>query len=382
MRRLFVVALGVLVAAGTPASPSAQQQDTARAGSRPPIQVGVALNPDSIRKAGDIPQLTPGTLIQSTLGNFLDPNTPTGLTIRMDGALGPVGDKRTFGFDGFAVTSRITPGTNDLGTRLSVLVGAANWTSPATAVIYPEAYRRISDTVTSGSSVTSAMAGISMRAFGGRTPTEADWNRVENRPSELVLARFGAAPGGQRNERQKEMERFLWQEFYRPIFRRPVLQLGAVARMGTEEAQTENSLAAYDAFAVAAMGRGIWDFAGTVHYLRPLNDDPIARHAVSGSVAAFADLDDQPPVTTLGLEVALGRFTYQERLRTATADPSLAGRIEPVTDRLDVTLSFSGLQKTRTAGVGFRFSRLKNSFGEDEDRFLILFSNDFLSSVR
>lgn len=381
MRYLLTAALAGMMSVGLPIQ-GLTQQDPAPPESKPPLQTGVLTKADSAREAGDVPQLTPGTLIQSTLGVFLDPNTPTGLTIRMDGALGPVGDKRTFGFDGLAVTSRITPGTNDLGRRLSLLVGAANWVSPAPAAIYPEAYRTTADTATSGISVTSAMGGISLRVLGGRNPTETDWDEFEGRLTNLVEATYQAESGGQRRERQKAMEISLWEEFYRPIFRRPVLQVGAVARLGTAEVQGENTLAAYDAFAVAAAGHDIWDFAAIVHFLRPLNDDPIARHAVSGSLAAFADLDDLPPVTTLGLEVGFGRFSYQERVRADLADPSLEARIEPVTDRLDVTLSFSGLQKTRTAGVGFRYSRLKNSFGEDENRFLVLFSNDFLSTLQ
>lgn len=377
----FLAAL-LLLAAATQAS--AQQKDSSAAGAQTDSASGVGFQPGTPVARSDVPELVPGTLVQSTLGNFLDPTTPTGLTIRMDGALGPVGDKRTFGFNGFSVTSRMTPGTNELGKRLSLLVGAATWVTPAPATIYPEAYRLTSDTASSGRSVTSAMAGLSVRLLGGRVPTEADWERHNARISTLMVAvdSAGQVGGGARRESADSLEKYLWQDFYRPISRRAVLQVGAVTRLGTSEIKGENTLAAYDAFAVAAAGRGILDFAATVHYLRPLNNDVLAKQAVSGSMAAFADLDDIPPVTTLGLEVAFGRFSYRERTRLAGADPSLAARIEPTTDRLDVTLSFSGLQKTRTAAVGFRYSHLRNSFGEDENQFLVLFSNDFLSALK
>lgn len=327
-----------------------------------------------------------GIQLQGGVGNFGDPTVHHGFSLAMNGALGTSNKSNTFGYDAFSVNARWVPGTNKIGKRIAIQFGTANWFTPSLSTIYADTVLNQEEKVLESKSVNAFMAGLGFSIGSTRNPIENSKGKeklaILLAPLELELVK---AKREQNVIREKEIlsqiATMRWKELVRKTFRQPTLFLGSMFRLGT--LGTESDIEIYDIHATGAAGKGAFDFVGSVHYLKPVKDNLIVKDASTFSLGAFVDLNDFPPVNTMGLTVGYGKFNYLKKDRMIDMNTSVSDT--PNSQRFDLTLSFSnifsgGENLPFGSGIAFRISKLWHSSTEDENQFVIIFTNKFVSS--
>lgn len=329
-----------------------------------------------------------GAQLQGGIGNFGDPTIHHGFSVSMNGALGTSNKSNTFGYDAFSINARWVPGTNKIGKRIVIQFGTANWYTPALSSIYADTVLNTEEKVIESKSVNAFMAGISFCIGSTRNPLDnlKDKKKLNELLSPLKLELVDAISPENRNKIKedsirKAMADLRWSMLIRKSFRKPTLLVGGMFRLGT--LGTESDIEIYDLHATGAAGRGAFDFVSSIHYLKPVKDNLIVKDATTYSLGAFVDLNDLPPVNTMGLTVGYGRFNYLQKDRMIDMNTTVSDT--PNSQRLDFTLSFSnifsgGENLPFGSGIAFRISKLWHSSTEDENQFVIIFTNKFVNS--
>jgi hypothetical protein len=330
------------------------------------------------------------------LGYFIDPITPYGLSIALQTGLGPATRSSAFGFDTLTIKGRWNLGTNSLGKKTSLLFGAANWQPILPLDVYPSDYLTEDEKVAQASSQIAFVAGLAV-TLGNRFPTDKEWKspRVKELAMKYITERvfqlnnegkLEVLKPDRKMELDSQIKKAVWDDIYLPAIRSPILQLGVLFRsdnfsLGFEETKIH----AVDLYSTTAMGHSWFDSAISFHYFHAISDedndksnDPMARWGMLGTTGAFVDLDDFPPVRTMGLTLGLGYYNYAERSLIYDNGNT---KLKPNTVELDVMLSFAGFRENSSA-FGIRYKRLWNKNTDVEEKFSLLFSTDLLSYLK
>lgn len=333
-----------------------------------------AISPDEVG-------VTPGVPLTTGLGHFADPGNYHGLVLGIQAGLGASGNSDTFGYDDFSVSLRWIPGTNAIGKRISVLGGFSDWYTPAFRRVFPDS---VIDPLAdqerfAAASSNAASIGISF-TFGDRVlgrEVSVPISKAVHDELQAIDTEYdqSGTSGPRRRELDEQRRAILTREARRTVMRAPSLTAGLLTRLTSfaEEADVE----AFDAFAAAGYGRGLWDSSVAIHYLRYL-DNQFADDAWTAAAGVFLELSDGFPAPILGIATSYGRYRYQE-LHHVIPDAAEAIR-EPLTDRYDVVVSLSGAPARSdqpAAGFGVRYSRLNRSLLESRNVFSLVFSSNF-----
>jgi hypothetical protein len=329
-----------------------------------------------------------GIQLQGGVGNFGDPTVHHGFSLAMNGALGTSNKSNTFGYDAFSVNARWVPGTNKIGKRIAIQFGTANWFTPSLSTIYADTVLNQEEKFLESKSVNAFMAGLGFSIGSTRNPID---NAKEKKKLEAILEPFEkeliTAKREQNIIREKEILSQIaglrWKNLVRKTFRQPTLFFGGMFRLGT--LGTESEIEIYDIHATGAAGKGVFDFVGSVHYLKPVKDNLLVKDATTFSLGAFVDLNDFPPINTMGLTIGYGNFNYLKKDRIIDMNTTVSDT--PNSQRLDFTLSFSnifsgGENLPFGSGIAFRISKLWHSSTEDENQFVIIFTNKIISASK
>lgn len=331
-------------------------------------------------------EIVPGTEIQGGIGQFADPTNLHGTTISMNGSLGASNKTKTFGYDVFSISARIVPGTTGLGNRIALQFGAANWFTPALNAVYADSALSNSEKKVESNFVNSIMVGLGFRLFKSRIPTDEDWKPYNDTLSKLDLAILNAQTDLERNRLRDIQTSFKWANIQRPSYRRPTAMIGAMFRLGA--LGFESDVEASDFYLSGAVGKGLFDCVGSVHYLLPLSNELISRNVFTGTIGFFYDLDERPifepgqspQIRTLGLTFAMGKYNYIEKSVNYISQSGAAYKYSntPSTVRFDIDLSINGLFGNIGpfgSGIGIKYSRLWHSSAKDENQFQIQFTS-------
>lgn len=332
-------------------------------------------------------QVNSGTELQGGIGNFGDPTLHHGLALTFNGAIGSSSAPNVFTYDAFSVNARWVPGTNKLGKRIAITFGAANWFNPALKLMYKDTVLTADEKVVESKTANALMAGIAIQLLDTRVAEESDFTASSAQRTQLDLELAKAISEGNEAKRREvllEIAQLNWKEVLRPRLRKASWLVGANFRL--DDLGTETKIDVYDLYTTIAKGKGLFDCSVTARYLRPLNDQLIAKDAYTASLGLFFDLDDLPPVNTLGLIFGVGKYNYREKTRDVTvASVDYTLRDKPNTIRYDVTLSFTDLFKDSGplgSGIAFRYSYLNNSGTKDDNQFNILLTTKFVNSKK
>ena len=336
-------------------------------------------------------EIIPGTQIQGGIGQFADPTTIHGTTISMNGSLGASTKSKTFGYDVFNINARIVPGSNGFANRLAILVGFANWFTPALKSIYADSALSDIEKTSESTIVSSIMVGVSFRIGKSRVPTDDDWNIYPDSLEYYDLAWHSAPTDILKYEIMAKESAFIWKYIKRPAYRRPTMMIGTYFRIGS--LGFESDVEVLDAYLSGAAGKGLFDIVGSFHYIKPMSKELIANNVFTGTIGIFVDLDnspvfkigESPNIRNLGLTCALGRYSYIEKSRDYIRINKYEYFSSPKTTRLDINLSINGLFGNvgiLGCGIGFKYSYLWHSEVSDEHQFLIQFSSAFLSHMK
>lgn len=332
-------------------------------------------------------QVNSGTELQGGIGNFGDPTLHHGLALTFNGAIGSSSAPNVFTYDAFSVNARWVPGTNKLGKRIAITFGAANWFNPALKLLYKDTVLTADEKAAESKTANALMAGIAIQLLNTRVAEGSDFTASSAARKQLDLELAKAISEGN-TAKQKEVlaqiAQLNWKEVLRPRLRKASWLVGANFRL--DDLGTETNIDVYDLYSTFAIGKGLFDFSVTGRYLKPLNDELIAKDAYTASLGLFFDLDDLPPVNTLGLIFGVGKYNYREKTRDVTvASVDYTLRDQPNTIRYDVTLSFTDLFKDSGplgSGIAFRYSYLDNSSTENDSQFNILLTTKFVNSKK
>lgn len=337
---------------------------------------------------------SPGTELQSSLFQLANPVVAHGLMVTLQGGVDASERSRTFGFDDLSIRGSWTPETDFERVKFSVLLGGAEWFTPAPSKIYPEEYLSEDEKKAEGLSENIFMGGLAI-TFGDRLPTENDWEDyddwLEKIDLEIVKAREVEENENLARDLEKQRTESAWDKLIYPALRSLTIQMGALFRADLADLDLETEAAGVDLFLGAAKGWGRFDFAASLHGLLEEgllseegeeSDDLIARWALNGNMGVFMDMKRSAPSTTLGLTFGLGRYNYAERPldEKAGLDP-----LSPEIWRADILLSLSS-PNLGDSGFGVRYTRLWTNQDEieieDDDRIALIFSSHLLDPVR
>ncbi len=326
-------------------------------------------------------EVVPGAELQGGIGNFGDPATHHGFALTMNGSLGVSSKPNTFGYDAFSVNTRWVPGTSKFGRRIIIQFGAANWFTPALSSVYKDTVLVTVEKSAESQTVNNIMAGLSFQLGKHREVGEFTVTQ-KNKIDILTRAMFTANNTILRAKAEKDYVNYKWGQILRPALREFSFIVGGMFRLGSLGSETE--VTAVDLFSTVAKGKGLFDFVGSFHYLKPLDKELIAKNAQTLNLGFFFDLDDLPPVNTMGLTFGFGKYNYNEKIREVAINSTKTSLTDtPNTFRFDTTLSFAGLFKDLGAfgsSIAFRYSHLNHSSTVDESQFALLLTTKFINS--
>lgn len=346
-----------------------------------------------------------GAEVQGGLGHFIDPTSPYGLSIAIQTGLGSATRSSGFGFDALAVKGRWKLGTNPIGEKMSLLFGAASWEPILPSKVYSADYLTEDEKNAENSSKTSFISGLAF-TVGDRFPDDKAWGFIKAEDigssygGTIAINNDGSLEIVKPDEKLKidsEIKKEVWEKVYLPAFRSTILQFGILFRADDFSLDFEETgIRAVDIYSTVAKGHKWFDSAFSVHYFRTIgsSDDkdnvPIAKRGVLYTMGAFLDLDNLPPIRTMGLTLGLGYYNYAERF-PVVVESEENGEIkppknklpieEPYTKELDVLISFAGF-RDNTSAFGIRYEKFWNEKTEDEEKFSLLFSTDLVSHLK
>ncbi len=291
----------------------------------------------------DTPVVTNGVLLQGGAGNFEAPMTDHGFSLSMNGGVGLTAPKSVPGYDAFTIDSRWVLGTNNIGRRLALSFGAANWYVPALASVYSDTVLTPDERNVAASTTGSVMAGFAIRLLCDREVSDEEFKAIQPELEQLGK-RYEQAGENTLAQRSigKEMEQKLW-KLIRKASREPVWTIGAAFRL-VNVTGDQADIDTYDLYSSFAAGKKRCDFVVATHYLRPLQKDLLLKDAFTLRSGLFIDLDDDPPVNTLGFTMGIGWYQFQEKQLLRPGMDPLAE--QPHAERYDITVTFSNLFKT------------------------------------
>lgn len=338
-------------------------------------------------------EIAPGTEFQGEIGQFADPTTLHGTTISMNGSLGASSKTKTFGYDVFNISARVVPGSTGFGNRIAIQFGASNWFTPALKSVYTDSALTINEKSLESNSVNSIMVGFGIRFFKSRIPTDEDWAPYIDTLRKLDLAVFNAETKLEKEKLREIQTSYKWAKIQRPAYRKPSAMMGAMFRLGA--LGFESDVEVTDFYLSGAIGKKLFDFMCSVHYLLPLSDELISKNVFTGTLGFFYDLDEKPvfepdkspQIRTLGLTFAIGKYNYNEKTLNYLNQngETYIYSNNPSTLRFDVNLSINGLFGSIGpfgSGIGIKYSRLLHSSASYENQFQIQFTSKLISQKK
>jgi hypothetical protein len=308
------------------------------------------------------------------------------MSVSMNGAIGSSTEPSVSGYDAFSISSRWVPGTNNIGKRISINFGASNWFNPAQSTIYKDSVLTYDEKIKEAQNSNFVMAGLACQILDNRDVSSKDYAVMKKERDELYL-KLTAAKDSNNTIRIREIENCIadlnWRKVIREKLRKPSWLIGGTFRLS--DIGTETTIDVTDIYSSFAIGKGIFDYSASVHYIKPLEEGFMLDNAITGSMGFFLDLDDAPPISTFGIVFGIGNYTYieKERLYNQGLDNELKFTDTPSTIRYDITLSFSDIfQDSGPFGssIAFRYSLLDHKSTNHESQFSILFSTKFINS--
>lgn len=339
-------------------------------------------NNDIDTEANGNDAIIPGSQLSNGSGFFTDPVATPGLSIAANGAIFASNKSNSFGYDATAFNVKWVPGTNALGRRINLQLGSANWYTPALSKIYKSEVLDEKERLDAGESVNAWMFGIGIRLGSDRNIYKVEIK--DNRLDELERKINKETSTITKKNLKSEYMLAKW-EYLREASRAPTLMIGAMCRLG--ELSTETNVKMYDIYATGAWGKGVFDCIVSTRYLAPLEQTFIVDGVRSTSIAFLLDLEDYPPINTLGLTLGYSQTQYVRKERILDNGSMISE--QPNIEQLDVTLSFSNLLGETLklpfgTGLALRYSKpyYLNSISEQKHQISILFSTKFISSIQ
>lgn len=324
---------------------------------------------------------TPGVSLQNNSGDFSDPVTHHGWSVSMNGGIGLTDKIRTFGYDGFAINSRWVPGSSKFGQRIAITFGGANWYIPSYSKVYNDTVLTTEEREMESENVNSYMAGLAFQLLSDRSVRVDDFEKIAAERKRLSREIAKATGAEQKDSLSEERKNLVWGA-YRNAMRRPSWLVGANLRLVSLENTSDVDV--IDWYTVFAAGKSTWDITAAAHYIQPREESLLLRNAYTFSTGIFIDLDDIPPVNTMGLSITFGQYNFPEKERTfLQPDGSVkVERNKPSAYRVDILLQFSDIFKgTGPFGtsIGLRYSLQKNKNFEQEEQLAVLLTTQFIN---
>jgi hypothetical protein len=323
-----------------------------------------------------------GTALQGGIGNYGDPTIHHGFTLSMNGGIGISKNQSVFGYDAFAINSRWVPGTNNVGRRIIITAGISNWFTPALSEIYSDTVLTMSEKLEKPITITNFMAGIAFNLLKERHPKEEDFKPFKGELDTLSQKAANAVTKIDSIEIEKEYKKLSWQ-IVRHSMRKPSWIIGSSFRLTNLEG--ESNIDVFDLYSSFSIGKGIFDFTLTNHFISAQKNISVFKNAFTTNFGFFIDLDDNPPVNTLGIIFGYGYYNYNEKNREIIKQgmPNIIVNDKPLARRFDITLIFSNLFKSNNLfgnGFGIRYSRMDRKNFPLDNQISILFSTQFVSN--
>ncbi|MBN2353080.1 MAG: hypothetical protein JXD23_10965 [Spirochaetales bacterium] len=326
--------------------------------------------------------ILPGTVLVSPIGGLNDPTEFRGFSISLQSGTELTTGANTFGYSSVSLTGRWIPGSSDFGKSISILFGVADWYTPPLSIVYPSEYLTPSEQNAGSSAVGSILAGLSYK-IGSRLPSNDDWGKYKSQLLDYEVKIANAPTEIEKNRLIVERNAFIWTKILRPSYKKGILEAGVIARLSTLALETDAE--GLDAFESFAVGAGIFDFIEGIHFYKNFQSlqNPTRENdwALTCTLGFFLDLNDVPPVSVLGIVLGAGYYQYPNRSPILPGPPDIA----PYTIRIDGTVFLSGFLRdnaSRGSGIGLKFQYSVNHPLENQFQLLVIFSSDFLSSIK
>lgn len=248
-------------------------------------------SPDFATKVDSLKYIEGVSLQQG--GSFTDPVSSKGLSLSSD--LGLMESKQVFGYDALTFNARWVPGTNAIGSRISLQLGTANWFTPGLSEIYIDTIlseeEKFQQSVTN--SVWIAGLGISIlrpNVFSNGKSEDLDQAfQKYKRNLDTLHVLITNAEGNPLLVEKYEVEesRLLW-KIAREHARKSRWIVGGNFRL-LNLGQSAN-VDVLDLYSTFARGKGSIDFSASLHYLAPREKSFLFRDAITISTGVFLDL--------------------------------------------------------------------------------------------
>jgi len=312
-------------------------------------------------------------------GYSADPVSSKGLTLSSD--LGLTESKQIFGYDGLTLNARWVPGTNNIGGRIFLNLGVANWFTPGLSGIYSDAILTPDERFLQSETKTSWIGGLGFILKRPKPVEDANFAPLHEKLKELHPKIENSKSITEKKRLEQEEEKLVW-EMYREKARKFRWTAGSNFRL-IDLGETSD-IDVFDLYTVFARGKGIWDFSGAFHFISPRENAAVLRNAFTASAGVVLDLDDVPPVNSLTAIFRYGYYNFKEKIRNLSTDPTMPPdfiRNRPLVNTFDATFTFSGLRGKSFfgSGLGFRISTRWDANFDTETEFAILFTSKFVN---
>lgn len=331
-----------------------------------------------IQKADSIEYVEGVSLQQG--GYSADPVSSKGLTLSSD--LGLTESKQIFGYDALSLNARWVPGTNNIGSRIFLNLGVANWFTPGLSGIYPDTVLSLEERFLQSETKTSWIGGLGVILMRPKPLKDEDFAPLKGELDALA-AKYENAGNDPKllKEIEEEESQLVW-ELYREKARKFRWTAGGNLRL--TDLGESSDIDVFDLYTVFARGKGIWDFSGAFHFISPRENAAVLRNAFTASAGVVLDLDDVPPVNSLTAIFRYGYYNFKEKMRNLNTDPTMPPdfiRNRPLVNTFDATFTFSGLRGKSFfgSGLGFRISTRWDANFDTETEFAILFTSKFVN---